>query len=392
VFLLAIIGSFSAALLLSWGLNWLALIPWRRTAGQHWAERARILYPIRVGARINVLFITATCVLAGKVFCHGDLTSLWLFGVFGFLGVIVGTYPFDREVLSWLRFQGCIHHVISCWLLLLGWLFVFIGAGLLMPEQFGWISLILAVVVFGIRLWLDWGLAFKLLDLLRILRPPPERLQRIVSETAQVMNVSVRRVWLLHAAGSYAAVFPTTRELIFSERLLELHPDEEVAAICAHELGHLTESRMVLAGRIVGSFTLFPLIFAKPLFHLEEPWNALAIMMLGIFVFSLQRLSRRLSRKMEVRADKVAAENAVNAVTYARALERLYEANQIPAVMRSNHLTHPHLYDRMLSAGVTPDYPRPKRPGLWAWNRVIGILLLIVIYILAESTISVTTF
>ncbi|MBL9172320.1 MAG: hypothetical protein JNL10_02195 [Verrucomicrobiales bacterium] len=29
----------------------------------------------------------------------------------------------------------------------------------------------------------------------------------------------------------------------------------------------------------------------------------------------------------------------------------------------NDHQTHPHLYDRMLAAGVTPDYPRPEKPS-----------------------------
>jgi len=46
---------------------------------------------------------------------------------------------------------------------------------------------------------------------------------------------------------------------------------------------------------------------------------------------------------------------------YARALERVYERNLTPANMTSS-LGHPPLYDRMISAGVEPDYPRPLRP------------------------------
>jgi hypothetical protein len=48
-------------------------------------------------------------------------------------------------------------------------------------------------------------------------------------------------------------------------------------------------------------------------------------------------------------------------------LEKIYQANQLPAVMRGNNMVHPHLYDRMLAAGVTPDYPRPQPPGRMAW-------------------------
>src|SRR5258708_6767251 len=113
---------------------------------------------------------------------------------------------------------------------------------------------------------MNFGLTFWLLKCLRILRPPPERLRRIVTETAQAMGVKVRNVWLLDTAWSYVAAFPTTRELIFSERFLQMHPDEEIAVLCAHELGHLTESRLVLAGRILGSLMLWPLIFLKPVF------------------------------------------------------------------------------------------------------------------------------
>ena len=85
-------------------------------------------------------------------------------------------------------------------------------------------------------------------------------------------------------------------------------------------------------------------------------------------------------------ADKVATENAVNAMTYARALERIYETNQMPAVMRSNRTIHPHLYDRMLAAGVTPQYPRPMRPSGWSWNGMIAWAILFVLLALGDMT------
>ncbi len=162
------------------------------------------------------------------------------------------------------------------------------------------------------------------------------------------------------------------RELMFSQRLLDLHPDEEISAICAHEMGHLTESRSVIAGRLVGSLRMFPLLFLKPAIHAA---NCLFLLLIGLAVFGLGWFARRLARKMEVRADQVATANQSGDGIYARALERLHEANQIPAVMRSKRMTHPHLYDRMLAVGITPDYPRPEPPGRLAWNYLLGLII-----------------
>ena len=52
--------------------------------------------------------------------------------------------------------------------------------------------------------------------------------------------------------------------------------------------------------------------------------------------------------------------------TYARALARLYEDNLAPAVM-PKETTHPHLYDRLVAAGVTPDFPRPAAAASTTW-------------------------
>ena len=46
-------GLLSAAL--AFITNWLALIPWRRAKGQHWSERARLYFPVRVAAAFSVL-------------------------------------------------------------------------------------------------------------------------------------------------------------------------------------------------------------------------------------------------------------------------------------------------------------------------------------------------
>ena len=54
---------------------------------------------------------------------------------------------------------------------------------------------------------------------------------------------------------------------------------------------------------------------------------------------------------MEKRADQLALNEQVQEGVYARALEKLYRENKIPAVNVNDKQTHPHLYDRMVAAG-----------------------------------------
>lgn len=65
---------------------------------------------------------------------------------------------------------------------------------------------------------------------------------------------------------------------------------------------------------------------------------------------------------------------------YAQSLEKIHEANLVPAVLRSQRMTHPDLYDRMVQSGVTPSYPRPAAPP--RWPGLLGLATLIVAAVL----------
>jgi hypothetical protein len=80
---------------------------------------------------------------------------------------------------------------------------------------------------------------------------------------------------------------------------------------------------------------------------------------------------RAISHRLELRADGVAKANEPDPGVYARALERLYEDGLLPAVNTQAQSGHPHLYDRLLAAGVTPSFPRPRPPSYTAWNGLL---------------------
>ena len=75
---------------------------------------------------------------------------------------------------------------------------------------------------------------------------------------------------------------------------------------------------------------------------------------------------------------------------YAKALLKLYEDQLAPAVGPKKRATHPDLYDRLLAAGMQPDFPRPSPALSMAWtgqifSAALGLLgMLLVIRMTAE--------
>lgn len=358
----------SAALLtagLTFGANWLALMPWRRIQGGHWSEQARLVYPVVVAARSNLLVIPGILALAVQLLWT-ESSPLWLFTcIASMLGGYAGTIPMDRELFPRISLRDLLRQIGIGILMKSLVLFVFIGAAVLMPDEFDEQSLAIGGLV--ICLWMVWsrGGLMWVGRKLGLFVPAPERLRKIAEETSARMNVPFREVLLIRSPMAQALAMPGTRKILFTERLLELLPDEEIASICAHELAHLTESRKARYSRSVRLLTFMPWIFFNPLMH---AFGFFAFYGLLFITIGVPRIYHRFSRRMESRADEMAKANEGDAGTYARALAGLYKDSLVPAVMAKNRSTHPHLYDRLLAAGVTPDFPRPAAAKSMAWS------------------------
>jgi Zn-dependent protease with chaperone function len=224
-----------------------------------------------------------------------------------------------------------------------------------------------------------FGLGVRLMRWLRLLKPAPEHLMALVEEISQKMQVPVRATWVLSTHLSNAVALPLTRQLIFTEKLLSTHPDAEIKAICAHELGHLNEPRKVIFVRALVALALFPLVFINPMNSLPAVDNGFLLLLIPVLILFL--VGMRVSRRMEKRADKIAIESEhINPEVYARALVRIYQTNQMPAVMpRQSNKIHPDLYDRMLAAGVTPDFPKPAPAKGLSWSSYLVLAGLFVL-------------
>ncbi|HSH92944.1 MAG TPA: M48 family metalloprotease [Roseimicrobium sp.] len=355
---------FTAACLIALVANELGLRGWRKSAGAHWTERARLLWPARVTAAQSVVLLPFILNFAHQIALPYSEHSFIADGIAAFLGAVLGNQWFDREVYPELDFRKWCHQVLVLCGFRFGLVAMLIAGIALMPSEPGLKMAAVALGFVGLVLAINLGLLLRLLRWIRFVYPAEIRLTGIVEQVASRMHVRVRSTWQMKGTWSNAFALPATGELVFSERLLAVCTDQEVGAICSHELAHLTESKMVLAGRLVGAMSFLPLIFITP--SLTQ-LGILGLLLPIAGMAAVAWFSRWLSQRMEKRADSIAKADQTDDGVYAMALERLYRENQVPAVNINNRQTHPHLYDRMIAAGVTPGYPRPKKPGRMTW-------------------------
>jgi Zn-dependent protease with chaperone function len=209
------------------------------------------------------------------------------------------------------------------------------------------------------------GGALRVLAWLGLVAPAPERLRRAVAQASQALATAEPQVEVVRWGAANAIAYPLGGRLAFSSRALEVLDDDELRAVAAHEIGHLREPLAVRCARATMLFALLPLAGSAVVL---QRWGLAGLLALVGAIYALALVFRRLATRMEQRADRAALCGADASPLYARALERLHESNLAPAVA-SGRPVHPHLYDRLIAAGVPPAWPRPDPPSakrLWA--------------------------
>jgi len=229
-----------------------------------------------------------------------------------------------------------------------------------LPWQFDGRAAAVLAIAAALVLSFAAGAGLRAARLLGLVWPAGDRLREAVRQAEDAVGHRARAVYECAITSAFAAALPVANELVFSTAAVEQLPADELAAVAAHEVGHLTERRTVTASRALGALALLPAIAVIPIVRTFGLAVYAAVLLATILALvGLLRLVRR----MERRADGVAHRHDLTRGTYARALERLYQFNVMPAVIGSRAAAHPDLYDRMVAAGLTPSYPRPRRPS-----------------------------
>jgi hypothetical protein len=151
-------------------LNWLGLREWRAAEGAHWVERARVLYPARTAAQLNLLLLTAACAIA-PLFIE-DVRGYWpIMPVAGFIGAMFGSYPFARAILPELAFRTWLGQAAIGWGTRILVLAPFIIAVLVAPPEWNGRMAFVSVAFALVHLWTNTGGFARVWLCLGILKP-----------------------------------------------------------------------------------------------------------------------------------------------------------------------------------------------------------------------------
>ena len=329
--------------------------------GVHWTERARHWEPVVVAMRNIAIFTSvfgaALGWLTGGPFSLLPMELLVLFGAMGgYAGSIAGQMLFlpriarvtSRELFRrYVIYRICFGMGIPLWIVSL------LCVSETMSVERWLVMLVSSLMFLAASLWPPLGIARAL----GVLREADEPYQKLLSGISDRLGHEPRGLWVFDMGLANAFALYVSNNIVMTEQLLECVNDDELDTILVHEMAHLTDRASNKFGGAAGILVLALIPFAAATF-LSGHWSGWVLLFV---VVGLLILNRRSARRMEDHADETSTRHQFDEGVYARALEKIYAYNLFAAV-RSKRKAHAHLYDRMLAAGVTPDYPRPEPP------------------------------
>jgi Zn-dependent protease with chaperone function len=349
-----------------------------------WAERARLTYPALRILSIGPWILGFVSLAFAEALARDLSFTAYLSTACMAISVLAAAFVTSR-IESTLKqrpitFRDWIRHELIICSVFAPHIVVIVPVAISMPDRFSvhvWSHVYVACA--GILFYL-FSSGLFVMRLLGLARTAPERLRQITRISADRLGIAPTTNYLLRWKDANAVAFPLINRMAFSDTALKYLTNEELIAVCVHEFAHLTESRAVKSLRVLSAFAWLPVIFAKPI---ANAYGAAGLVVAGIAVLLAHRAVRALVLAMEKRADALGGAHEGEPGTYARALERIYEINLFPAVIRDKRLTHPHLYDRLVAAHVVPSYARPGPPPRWRGR--ISFLAMIVFAVLLWS-------
>ena len=359
----------------SYALMRLALRPWRLVHDQHWTERARLLWTARI-ARVWMLISTLAVAAVLRLWLMHAQPSLSLTLLSATGGFLAGQFFCDRIIeprytaWRWCAQIGWTIGVISALVGILAWVAWSTPEHMVIKD---WLRLATAALLMVLIYSGVWLLALPG----RGKNPHTPRLLQIVDDVTTKAGLSPARAWVADSVSGNACALMHIRSIVVTSRAMEALDDGELRTLVQHEMAHLRESVPVRCARLLGGLSWLGFAFTRPVIHRIDHIGVFWIL-LGVLL--VQRFANSVAKRMENRADSLSTTSDDEGPLYARALEKLYEINQIPAVMRKR-LLHPDLYDRMTTAGLTPSYPRPAPPERWHWSVLVSVLLPVAMFL-----------
>lgn len=332
----------------------------------HWMERARLLWGPRWLAAANLVVLplvlgALTLMFTGPLTWGGPTALVALVALASLVGPFAVRARYENRLrhVDW-AYGFWLKSLAASALLRAPHVLVALAVGLVMHDALDVRAAALVALAAPSLVALSLGAGVSLAKALGLARGASERARRLAEKLAARTGKGPRDVLETPIAAANVYTYPAVGCVLVTTPLLDVLDDEEATSMIAHGAAHLTESRARSALRgLLACVMLSPFMLARPLMHhgIATFYGAL----FGALVVGAV-LGRALRYDFKG-ADEAARASEGDAGTYARALAKVYESNLVPAVLGQKNPARPHLYDRMLDAGMTPDHPRPAAPS-----------------------------
>jgi Zn-dependent protease with chaperone function len=230
--------------------------PLRRAAGLPWMERARLAYPARIPVRqmclLLILISTFFVSYFGGQLCpiSNGLLAI-LMGLASYGGSAIAFFFGERRIRQGrYTFAEWISGLLLYWLLFAPLLLMALIFIPLMPRTFDVNTIFLFAAAVATIMFFGVGGGLFIARILGLMNPAPQHVRDLVEEVSRGMGVHVRSVYLMSLPVAQAVALPLLKCVAFTPKTLDILNDDELSAVCAHELGHLSESWFMLAGRL----------------------------------------------------------------------------------------------------------------------------------------------
>ena len=300
-------------------LTWLGIAvtaqAWKRSAEQHWSERARQLWPARKNAGSSSALIIFPLALVAN--SEGPVVDLLPPIATTFLLVAAGWAGWVQARIWWERRFNPAYALTNrpgraAWIsslsvvgVLLISIFVLIGV---VPDHGGvatWAILALGAAFVGVYLNWIWMLVMRAAGLIR---PAGDRLTALVAAVADRTEVRPNSVLELALPMANAFAFVAHKSLAMTDAALAVLSDDEITAVCAHELAHLSEPRSVKAMRVINGFMIGALVAIPAAIGVigttASSGAFIAVILVATNCLLWLIFHARVGRRMEIRAER----------------------------------------------------------------------------------------
>ncbi len=363
--LLVAVFAFAISLASAWAGSRLVLLPVRRGLPATWPERARLVFAAQKALTFSVLGLAAVQAVLSPLYAAARTTwAGWIPATLAAGAALAAAATVNADVMRRLgrppRSMAARLSDLASGLLVFADLAIMLAASAAAGTTFGGraaVVLVLSTLLIGLA---HRGAFLRVGRWLGVFHDGGPRLRAAVARADAGIGATPRTILEASWRSANAFAFPIASALVVTRGALECLDDDELAAVCGHELAHLAEPHRARIGRMVrGYLFLIAATAIGPVAGTIGPpgllalLGAMAVMQHGFVAFT---------QRLEAQADaRVHAHEDIGNGVYARALERIHETNLTPVVL-GGRTTHPDLYDRMLAAGVTPSYARPAAP------------------------------